>query len=148
MNKCPRYEEAEKKNLPEFKTKATVCFVCKKAISQVLDLHHTNADLCSYECEKNIGWQYFISDHNKHFKQNNHFTAIIFLFIGSRCNEIIVYKHYLFFNSSKNTLASLIYSSAFLSLFKAARQAITHCLKRRHRKNRSYSSVVNDLSLV
>lgn len=55
MDKCPRCEEAKEKNLPEFKDKDTVCFVCKKKVSQVLNLHHTNADICGYECEK-IYW--------------------------------------------------------------------------------------------
>lgn len=61
MDKCPQCEEAKRENQPEFKAKNTVCFVCKKEVSEVLNLHHTNADLCSYECEKKYWLDIFYS---------------------------------------------------------------------------------------
>ena len=35
----------------KFKAKHTTCFVCHKEVEKVLDLHHTNADICSFDCE-------------------------------------------------------------------------------------------------
>lgn len=51
---CKKCDENTDKGKPpvQFKKKKTTCFICKKEVSQVLDLHHTNADLCSLECEK------------------------------------------------------------------------------------------------
>lgn len=46
-----RKQKKEGRTTPQFKKKHTTCFKCKKEVEQVLDLHHTNADLCSIECE-------------------------------------------------------------------------------------------------
>lgn len=50
---CKQCDEDEAKGLPaiRFKDKETTCFVCKKKVSKVLDLHHTRADLCCLKCE-------------------------------------------------------------------------------------------------
>jgi len=56
--KCARCEEAKKNGTPvQFKQKNASCFICKKNVEQVLDLHHTNADLCSIECETKYWFQ-------------------------------------------------------------------------------------------
>lgn len=55
--KCETCKEDEHRDKPpvRFKQKYTICFVCKKQVEQVLDLHHTNADICSLDCEE-IYW--------------------------------------------------------------------------------------------
>lgn len=52
-DKCETCGEDERqgKSPVRFKQKHTTCFVCKKQVKQVLDLHHTNADICSLDCE-------------------------------------------------------------------------------------------------
>lgn len=50
---CKKCEADEAAGLPKvrFKKKKATCFVCDKEVEQVLDLHHTRADLCSLKCE-------------------------------------------------------------------------------------------------
>lgn len=48
---CPRCNE-EKGQSIRFKKKKTICYVCKREVDQVLDLHHTSKDLCSLKCEE------------------------------------------------------------------------------------------------
>jgi hypothetical protein len=44
------------KPLVSFRDKHTTCFICHKKVDCVLDLHHTDADICSLKCER----QYWI----------------------------------------------------------------------------------------
>lgn len=37
---------------PKWKHVETTCFKCGKRVTRILDLHHTNAHLCSLQCEK------------------------------------------------------------------------------------------------
>lgn len=47
---------SEKNELPEnpldFKEGHAKCFICGKEVDKVLALKYTNADICSFECEK------------------------------------------------------------------------------------------------
>jgi hypothetical protein len=51
---CPKCEADKASGVPypRFNDKQATCFQCKKRVQRVLDLHHTNADLCSPECER------------------------------------------------------------------------------------------------
>lgn len=50
---CGICEENKRRGNPViFKKKHTRCSVCKKEVRKVLDLHHTNANLCSIKCEQ------------------------------------------------------------------------------------------------
>jgi hypothetical protein len=51
---CATCKEREAQGLPAhtYKEKQAACQVCEEKVERVLDLHHTNADLCSPECEK------------------------------------------------------------------------------------------------
>lgn len=55
-NKCKECNEVRKgkKKAIRFKKKKAICAACGKKVSKVLDLHHTGADLCSLECERNF----------------------------------------------------------------------------------------------
>lgn len=49
---CPTCKKMKQEGNPvRFRTKVTTCFVCKKPVDKILDLHHTNAEICSIECE-------------------------------------------------------------------------------------------------
>lgn len=50
-DKCGLCEKQRGHKLP-MKKIDTQCFVCKKKTTWILDLHHTNAHLCSLECEQ------------------------------------------------------------------------------------------------
>jgi len=45
-------KKRKRDKITKFKKKITTCFWCKKQIKKVLDLEATNADLCSFECER------------------------------------------------------------------------------------------------
>ena len=45
-------EECRKNPGIRLRKQVATCFVCKKKVTEVLDLHHTRADLCGLECEK------------------------------------------------------------------------------------------------
>lgn len=50
---CQQCEKDKSEGNPvKFKQKRARCKVCKKQVKQVLDLHHTGADLCSVKCER------------------------------------------------------------------------------------------------
>jgi hypothetical protein len=51
---CAVCEDRKAQGLPAhtYKDKQTTCQVCEEKVEKVLDLHHTNADICSPECEK------------------------------------------------------------------------------------------------
>jgi hypothetical protein len=50
-NGCSKCRKMKLKKMPLFKKKKAKCFVCKKSVKRVLDLHHTKADLCGLKCE-------------------------------------------------------------------------------------------------
>ena len=51
---CSRCEKDKRQGKPpiRFKKESTTCFVCHRKVKKVLDLHHTNADICSLACEQ------------------------------------------------------------------------------------------------
>ncbi len=53
MSECAICDEQQRQGLPaiRLKPKDTTCSQCGRRVTQVLDLHHTKADLCSTACE-------------------------------------------------------------------------------------------------
>lgn len=45
--RCKKQGPTKLKSVPPIE-----CFQCKKTVTQILDLHHTSAPLCSFECER------------------------------------------------------------------------------------------------